>query len=117
LSYETYRILLDEPASLPGLGFPAYADAFADIIATSQPRFAIGIFGGWGSGKTTLMRAIEARLNERQDIVTIWFNAWRFEHEGNMIVPLIDVLRDELSKLAESSPSLHNLCHLALLSS
>jgi GTPase SAR1 family protein len=104
LSYETYRILLDEPASLPGLGFPAYADAFADIIATSQPRFAIGIFGGWGSGKTTLMRAIEARLNERQDIVTIWFNAWRFEHEGNMIVPLIDVLRDALSRLAKSSP-------------
>ena len=104
MSYETYRILLDEPAPLPGLGFPAYADAFADIITASQPRFAIGVFGGWGSGKTTLMRAIEERLNDRPDIVTIWFNAWRFEHEGNMIVPLIDVLRAALYRLAKSAP-------------
>lgn len=102
MSYDSYRILLDEPASLPGLGFPSYAASLADIITTSQPRFAIGIFGGWGSGKTTLMHAIEERLENWPEVVTLWFNAWRFEREENMIVPLIDVLREALSRLAEN---------------
>ena len=102
MSYDSYRILLDEPASLPGLGFAAYAAGLADIITTSQPRFAIGIFGGWGSGKTTLMQAIETQLETRPEVVTLWFSAWRFEREDNMIVPLIDVLREALSRLAEN---------------
>jgi predicted KAP-like P-loop ATPase len=28
----------------------------AEIIENSIPRFAIGVFGGWGTGKTSLMQ-------------------------------------------------------------
>jgi hypothetical protein len=28
------------------------ATALAHVIERSEPRFAIGIFGGWGAGKT-----------------------------------------------------------------
>ncbi len=58
--YEKFQILVDDPADDPRLGFREYADAFADIVCGSPPRFAVGIFGSWGSGKTTLMRAIMA---------------------------------------------------------
>lgn len=65
--YADFTILLDDPAQTPGLGFNAYADALAGIVAHSRAEFAVGIFGTWGSGKTTLMRAIQARLKGRAD--------------------------------------------------
>ena len=58
-AYSAFKVLLDDPATRPGLGFPSYASAFAEIIEHSKAQFAIGIFGDWGSGKTTLMRAIQ----------------------------------------------------------
>jgi hypothetical protein len=95
--YERFTVLLDDPAEMPRLGFDVYADAFAQIIERSRPRFAIGIFGDWGSGKTTLMRAIEARVADKpRAILPVWFNAWRYEREEHLIVPLLDHLREAL---------------------
>jgi KAP family P-loop domain len=98
---DDYRILLDEPAGRPALGFDQYARAFAAIILQSDPRFAVGIFGDWGSGKTTLMRAIERELQADETVVTLWFNAWRYEREEHLIVPLLDTLREVLKEWAE----------------
>jgi hypothetical protein len=95
--YATFQVLLDEPAQNPSLGFDDYATSFAEIIQYSSAQFAIGIFGEWGSGKTTLMRAILDELKEQDDIVTVWFNAWRYEGEPNLIVPILDTLREALA--------------------
>ena len=35
----------------------------ANLIRSSGSRFTIGIYGEWGTGKTTLMRMIERQLN------------------------------------------------------
>src|SRR3954453_6463972 len=95
--YESFIVLLDDPADRPRLGFDVYADAFAQIVEHSQPQFAIGIFGDWGSGKTTLMRAIEQRIRAKPDLMLpVWFNAWRYEREEHLIVPLLDNLREAL---------------------
>jgi KAP-like P-loop domain-containing protein len=99
--YSKFRILVDDPAEDPALGFPEYADAFAEIVADSPPRFAVGIFGSWGSGKTTLMRAIWKRVADREDVIPVWFNAWRYEREEHLIIPLLDVLREALVEWAE----------------
>jgi hypothetical protein len=40
---------MDDPAQDPGLGFPDYAAALAEMILHSRAEFAVGIFGGWGS--------------------------------------------------------------------
>jgi hypothetical protein len=96
-NYERFQILLDDPSDKPQLGFGVYADAFAQVIEHSRPRFAVGIFGDWGSGKTTLMRAIERRIVNKPDIMLpVWFNAWRYEKEEHLIVPLLDNLREAL---------------------
>lgn len=99
--YSSYGILVDDPAQSPVLGFGDYADAFAEIVRGSPPRFAIGIFGGWGSGKTTLMRAICSRIEGYDDVIPVWFNAWRYEREEQLIIPLLDVLRETLLRWAE----------------
>ena len=94
------RILLDSPAEKPGLGFDQAAEGFSRIIQASEPRFAVGIFGGWGSGKTTLMEAIKAHL-PRENLVIVEFNAWRFEREPQLLVPLLDTLRAALVSWSE----------------
>jgi KAP family P-loop domain len=99
-----YKILLDDPAQHPTLGFDQYARAFAGIIRESEPRFAIGIFGNWGSGKTTLMQAIQQQLAGDPDVITLWFNAWRYEREEHLIVPMLDTLREALLEWAEDNP-------------
>jgi exonuclease VII small subunit len=95
--YSKFTILLDDPALKPKLGFDVYANALAQIVALSPPQFAVGIFGDWGSGKTTLMRAIEERIAAQRDtMLPVRFNAWRYEREEHLIVPLLDHLREAL---------------------
>lgn len=100
MAYTGFKVLLDNPAEIPGLGYRDYAEALGEIIVDSRPEFAVGIFGGWGSGKTTLMRAIERQWERHPDVIPVWFTAWRYEKEPHLIVPLLDVLREELSKRA-----------------
>lgn len=99
-SYTDFKVLLDDPAEDPGLRFGDYASALGEIIVHSRAEFAVGIFGTWGSGKTTLMRAIKRYLASQADVVTVWFTAWRYEKEPHLIVPLLDVLREALDGLA-----------------
>lgn len=94
-------MVLDDPAPVPALGFGDYAVSIAELITRSRAEFAVGIFGSWGSGKTTLMRAVRAQLTG-DDVVTVWFNAWRYERDPHLIIPLLDVLREVLQ--GSSSP-------------
>jgi hypothetical protein len=89
------KLLLDLPATTPALGFPATAEALARIIDQSAPQFSVGVFGGWGSGKTTLMQAIERELDPSRSLA-VRFSAWRYEKERHLIVPLLDTVRDAL---------------------
>jgi predicted KAP-like P-loop ATPase len=71
------KVLTDEIEEEPVLGSKPYAECLVDIIRDTPPRFSIGIYGEWGTGKTTLMELIEDKLNrENSDILTVWFNAW-----------------------------------------
>ena len=95
-STENWALLIDAPAESPGLKFDDYAKTLAEIIERSEPRFAIGIFGDWGSGKTTLMDAIERQVDSlvSSTTVNVRFSAWRYEREEQLIVPLLDHIRD-----------------------
>ncbi len=98
--YKAFRILVDQPAGKAALGFDDYAEALADSIKNSHPQFAVGIFGGWGSGKTTLMKAIKARLTDPATIV-VDFNAWRYEREEHLLIPLLDTIREAVFDWSE----------------
>ncbi|MCD6359984.1 MAG: hypothetical protein J7M38_03905, partial [Armatimonadetes bacterium] len=113
------QILLDEPvgdrrpdgADSAGLGFSEYADVLAGVILGSASPFTMGIYGDWGSGKTTLMQMIRERLmdytprerpgkEEKPTIVPVWFDAWRYEREEDLITPLLGEILDATQKHA-----------------
>jgi len=97
-----FKIILDSPSQTPALGFDQTAAALREIIEGSKPQFVIGIFGTWGSGKTTLMRSIERQLDP-QKTIAIQFSAWRYEKEAHLIIPLLDVVREGLVKWAKKN--------------
>lgn len=88
----------DDPKYTDGLGFETYARVLAGTAAGTNGPFTIGIFGEWGTGKTSLMRLIETMFSENDNIITVWFNAWRYEQEEHPIVPLVGTIVKELEK-------------------
>ena len=97
------KVLLDVPTETPALGYCEIGQVSAKIIAESKPQFAVGIFGGWGSGKTTLMTAIKAALLPEKAIVSVDFNAWRYEREPQLLIPLLDTIRAAVVQWSEES--------------
>jgi hypothetical protein len=71
-------LLDDNPAMEDSLGFTRAVDAIVEIVKNSSRRpLTVGVFGGWGTGKTTLMQMVEGGLKQG-GIKTVWFNAWKY---------------------------------------
>jgi predicted KAP-like P-loop ATPase len=70
----------------PILDFKDYVDAIVKMIKGSTPKFSVGIYGEWGTGKTTLMRNIEDKQRSDNKILTLWFNTWRYEREDQFAI-------------------------------
>ena len=86
-------IISDDVSPNPILGLDSYVKTIIKIIKQSSPKFSIGIYGEWGTGKTTLMRNIEAELKDEGGVLTVWFNAWRYEREDQFaLIPLLKTI-------------------------
>ena len=77
-------LLDDLPSDRDALDFEPYVATLADLIASPSTRtpLTIGVFGTWGSGKTSLMRMVRNKLPE--SFRTAWFDAWKYEKEETL---------------------------------
>ena len=57
-------ILDDLPAKSDALDFQPYVDALADILLDENTHtpLTMGIYGSWGSGKTSLMTMLQDKV-------------------------------------------------------
>jgi predicted KAP-like P-loop ATPase len=114
----------DRPNKKPSLNFELYAKELGKIAVkattSDEGAFTVGIFGSWGSGKTTLMRCIERKLQnfiteftpeefelhlldrnfEATKFKTIWFNPWKYDDTHGIRNALIQTI---LREMAENS--------------
>jgi len=90
----------DTPTTTDCLGFCAYVDTLAEIAAKPGiTPVTIGVFGDWGSGKTSLMRMLQDRLTDPSGgTLTVWFNPWQFEDKEAVQTALIHTILDELEE-------------------
>lgn len=126
--FETPRTLHDWPLTNDQealFGFDEFAATLARLIADQETKtpLTIGISGRWGSGKTTLLRRIERMLVQTNALYdstkpaildfcndeenpqtrfrpcrTIWFNAWKYADEEQLLVALIRVIVQEMAQ-------------------
>jgi predicted KAP-like P-loop ATPase len=60
---------------------------------------SIGLYGDWGSGKSSLMRMIETHYDQQEDILVVKFNGWLFEgYEDAKTVLMGRIVDDIISK-------------------
>ena len=78
---KTY-IVNDQPTEKDALDFTPYVETLADIIQTGDTPLTIGVFGGWGSGKTSLMKMVKNTLPN--DFTVAWFDAWKYDKEETL---------------------------------
>lgn len=87
-------------------GYDQYQRTIIDMIIQKEfpTPLTFGIFGEWGSGKTSLMRMIEKELREKYlgIALPVWFNPWRFEKEKHLIIPFLRTIHYTLEEYKES---------------
>ena len=92
---------LDDHLGRDGLVKALFQTLRAGLLAT--PMVA-GVYGGWGSGKTTVMRMLEARLKAEPKVLTLWFDAWKYGRTEQtlwraLLLRLIEALAEKLPSL------------------
>ena len=95
------------------LKFNIYSSVIVEQVLSNEIEtpITIGIFGEWGSGKSTLMKNIENdlitnRFNFNKKIMTVYFNAWEFQNESNIWAPLGLMILNEIDKVLVKQPQL-----------
>ena len=86
--------ILDQPATEDALGRTHFAETLARslVLPKSSEGLVIGLEGGWGSGKSTLIGFITKRLREitvGSIPIVVEFNPWMVSNTGALVEALI----------------------------
>lgn len=84
-------------------GHEGIADSVRDIILNCPDRFTIGLFGKWGTGKTTIINILKDKLQNEKVIVE--FDVWK--HEGDALRRTF--LKEIVKQLKENEQIEHEL--------
>lgn len=95
------RFLPDQPIlniSEDKLNLINFVSDVEDAVIHTLPPFVFGILGDWGSGKTSALRLLAGKLENRLSgngpfFIPIWFNAWEYENEEQIIYPLLHAIK------------------------
>lgn len=78
---------------------------FQQICKPKELPLVFGVHGDWGAGKSSFLLQLRKELDETtpetEHVVTIWFEAWRYQHETAPVIALLQEVRQQLSTHAK----------------
>ena len=97
------RIFSDDPAAENlAFGFDDYADALSGLVANKENAtpMVMGVYGPWGSGKTTLMNAMKSRMSDQRfadgqlyrRCIPVWFQAWKCKRSEDILAAIVEAI-------------------------
>lgn len=115
-------VRLDESWVSDPLAIRADVEAFAALLASRdlEPPLSIGLFGPWGSGKTTFLRRLRRAVQRHADdarqqpstrgpyvpnVVHVEFNAWHFAEDA-LVSSLVDATVRQIRDFVKADPDL-----------
>lgn len=103
----------DNETTVDYLNFGVVADACANLLqqARGEP-ISIGVSGGWGAGKSSLVRMVAARLGAvtkpgENTYVVVTFNPWLYQDFEGARSALLQLVGDEILRRAKADEKLH----------
>lgn len=94
------------------LGLDAHADALKSFVCSCSTPMTVGIQGDWGSGKTSLMNLIRAKLGDNHAL-NIWFNTWQYAQFGNEETLASSMLINLMQKVKRTGKPTKSVWHNA----
>ncbi len=105
----------DKPTTVDKLNRRKLAEKMAEQICDCDCPQTFGVHGDWGAGKTSFLGLIREELDgttfeglketwteHQNDVVTVWFDAWKYQHESSPIIALLHELRRQLGLWAKA---------------
>lgn len=102
----------DNETTVDYLNFGVVADACAKLLQQSNGApISIGVSGGWGAGKSSLVRMVAARLNDSgtpgaNTYVVVTFNPWLYQDFEGARSALLQLVGDEVLRRAAADKTL-----------
>jgi len=89
----------DNETSVDLLGFDQLVDTATFLVQSEELLpLTVGVFGDWGSGKSSLMRMVHERLKSDEEYVTVSFSPWQHEDyddvKAALMAAVMTTLRD-----------------------
>ena len=92
----------DRPTTQDSLQFSDFRPTLLETLRTTGTPLTLGVFGNWGTGKTSLLRMLKRDLDEGDHpgpLRTVWFTAWKYDrHEAlwrAFILRVLDALHPD----------------------
>ncbi|MFY9587954.1 MAG: P-loop NTPase fold protein [Actinomycetota bacterium] len=108
----------DDPADVDLLGFAAVAETVLDAVLSEElDPVAVSVSGRWGSGKTTVLRLVQASLSgetaKDAEILVVSTDPWRYDPgvgpKESLIQEVLSPLRKEVEERAEADSPVRNV--------
>ncbi len=98
-----FQLCNDEPVTgveSDSLGRARLVEQLVAAVKSCETPFVVAINGGWGTGKTSVLKCLEQEFQEKQGekkktikIRTVWFSPWKFQFEDSPAVSLLQTIR------------------------
>lgn len=103
------KFVYDDYSDKDEIGHDFTRKALVNLIKqTPKDRrgsFTVGVYGEWGTGKTSMLRMMEKDFAADPSVETIWFNPWQFANDDNIIGAFFHVLAQQLVVIAAAAQS------------
>ncbi len=93
----------DNPSEQDLLGFVDIADPILDAVRRERlDPVAVGIFGDWGSGKSTVLEILADRLKGRDDVIVVFTRPWEYDPgldpKATLIAEVLAAIQERVEK-------------------
>jgi len=113
------NFLSDQPLKFDELsqvkfGHEGIAETVKNIVLACPTPFTIGLFGKWGTGKSTITNLLHEKLKQK-GIVVVSFDVWKYEEDSlrrTFLQSVVDVFKKE--KILQKGYSLERPLYLTL---
>ncbi|MCA0985714.1 KAP family P-loop NTPase fold protein [Guptibacillus algicola] len=97
------KVFLDQPINNEGEDIfkrASFAKRLTNIINNNNEKesLVIGLYGKWGSGKTSVLNLIKNDISEKDNLISVPFNPWYFRDDEQLILQFFNAFINEIEK-------------------
>ena len=86
----------DNVTDLDFLGFDVHANLIKELIKDKKMLpITIGLFGDWGSGKSSILEVLKRDIEKEPKTACLYFNGWVFEGYDDAKAALLETILKE----------------------